>query len=407
MSDSTQPRKGVGTVLPVVVVAAALSGLPAFAPVASASPDPIGGGTTTVTLNSGFVRTLKKHRVKLLALSPATLEGKVASFPVTGGSVDSLNGQGTVSQSGGLVLRSGKKSIALTNLVLDTTANALSATLGKNTSTFAAASGVSSARNGFGVNLGVEKLQLTAAAAKELNRALAPRGKRKGKGPKRASASKKRSSKRIFKANQVLGSAASSPQPSTLTIVPGGNATLTTNAATVAKLVKDKVEIAPIAPSSLTSAGPPPAYALPIGGRTITPTATAGLIQTAGGLKLSQALIPGEAETTMTLNAIYVELATKTATAQITVESKGSGPSLGSLGRSSIADVNFSAAAVTANPAARTVSVQNATATLQAVTAEVLNSVFATPYEAFTVTPAERFAGGDPLGTFSFTAQTQ
>jgi hypothetical protein len=52
------------------------------------------------------------------------------------------------------------------------------------------------------------------------------------------------------------------------------------------------------------------------------------------------------------------------------------------------------------------VTILNANATLQAVTAETLNSVFGAPWDALRI-PHPTFAEGDPLGTFSFTAQTQ
>jgi hypothetical protein len=111
----------------------------------------------------------------------------------------------------------------------------------------------------------------------------------------------------------------------------------------------------------------------------------------------------------MTLGAIWVDLGAKTATVEVSVESKGIDPklNLGVLGRSSIADISLTGATVTADPGTRAISVQNASATLQAVTAETLNSVFVGPFEAVTKTSAEHFAAGDPLGTFSFTAQTE
>jgi hypothetical protein len=79
---------------------------------------------------------------------------------------------------------------------------------------------------------------------------------------------------------------------------------------------------------------------------------------------------------------------------------------LGNLARSSIADVNLTGATVKSDPTAHTVTVENAVATLQAVTAETLNSVFGAPYDEAKI-PHEKFAPGDGLGTFSFTAQTQ
>jgi hypothetical protein len=104
---------------------------------------------------------------------------------------------------------------------------------------------------------------------------------------------------------------------------------------------------------------------------------------------------------------IWVDLGAKTATVEVTIENpKTPEANLGNLGRSSIADINLTGATITSDPNARTVSVQNASATLQVVTAETLNSVFINPVEK-EAGPQEKFAAGDPLGTFSFTAQTQ
>ena len=104
---------------------------------------------------------------------------------------------------------------------------------------------------------------------------------------------------------------------------------------------------------------------------------------------------------------IWVDLGAKTATVEVTIENpKTPEANLGNLGRSSIADISLVGATVTSDPNAHTVSVQNASATLQAVTAETLNSVFIDPIEKL-AGPQEKFAAGDPLGLFSFVAQTQ
>ncbi|HWW67288.1 MAG TPA: hypothetical protein VNY83_04835 [Solirubrobacterales bacterium] len=388
-------------------MAAALFALLAFAPFASAASDPLGSGTTTLKLNKGFAKALKKNGVKVLKVSPATVKGTTVTLPVSGGSLDPTTGQGTVNHSGGIKFKAGKKSATLTSFVLDTTKKSLSAKLGKKNLQVASVVGLSFTREGFGTNVKVGKLKLTSKAAKELNTKLGFGGKN-GKKHKRASVSKA-SSKGVFKANQVLGGSTSVAQPSTVTILPGGNATLTTSLPTVIKLTKVKVGIETIAPTTVAAAGPPPAYAFPIVGESISTTATAGIVKTAGGLKLSQVFVPGSVETTMTLGAIWVDLGAKTASVEVLVQSKGISEklNLGSLGRSSIADISLTGATVTANPTTRTVSVQNATATLQAVTAETLNSVFVEPFEKITASKAEHFAAGDPLGTFSFTAQTQ
>jgi hypothetical protein len=209
-----------------------------------------------------------------------------------------------------------------------------------------------------------------------------------------------------------LGESTSTARLSTVTVLPGGNATLVTNTATVAKLAKVGVKIETVTPTVVSSLGPPPAFAFPIGGESISPAATAGVLKTAGGLKLVQNLeelgAAGAGTTTLTLDNIWVDLGTREATVEVVLENpKTAKTDPGDVGRSSIADVSLTGATVTADPVAHTVSVQNASATLQTVTAEVLNSVFIDPAEEATHAPQERFAAGDPLGTFSFTAQTE
>ncbi|MFI5028761.1 MAG: hypothetical protein ACHQCF_07270 [Solirubrobacterales bacterium] len=411
MTDATQPRTGRGTMLPVVgALAAALFALLAFASFASAASDPLGSGTTTIKLNKGFSKLLTKNGVKVLKVSPGKVSGTTVTLPVSGGSLDPTTGQGTVDNSGGFKFKAGKKNVALKNFVLDTTKKSLSAKLGKKNLKVASVAGLSFTREGFGTNVKIGKLKLTSKAAKELNTKLGLSGKN-GKKGKRASSSKA-SSKGVFKANQLLGGSASATQPSTVTIVPGGNATLTTSLPTVAKLAKVGVKIDTVPPTTVTSAGPPPAYAFPIAGESISPTATAGIVKTTGGLKLVQNLeelgAVGAGTTTLTLGSIWVDLGAKTASVEVIVENpKTAKANLGNLGRSSIADVSLTGATVTADPTNHTVSVQNASATLQVVTAETLNSVFVNPIEEATKVPQEKFATGDPLGTFSFTAQTQ
>ena len=404
MTDATQPRTVRGTKLPAGMMVAALFAMLTFAPFASAAPDPVGSGTATVKLSKGFKKTLSNFGVKILKVKPAKLKGRTATFPVTGGSLDPTTGLGTVNLGGGLKFKAGKKSATVKALVIDTSKKSLTGKVAGKKMKVASLAGWSYTRAGFGVSMTVKKLKLSGSAASRLNSKLGFSSS--GKSSKRAASSRVA---KPFVGGRVIGSAKAEEQPSTVTIIPGGNATLTTDLSTVTKLAKDNVTIKLISPTSLVSAGPPPVFGFPVSGGTIAPNATAGTVQTSGGLILSQVWEPGAKETNMTLNAIYVDLGTKAATVEVTVESKGLDPklNLGPLGRSSIADINLAGATVIADPVARTVSVQNATATLQAVTAEVLNSVFAGPFEAITKTPAEKFAAGDGLGTFSFTAQTQ
>jgi hypothetical protein len=394
MKDVTQPVRHRGTMLSAVALVAALAASLVLAPFASAASDPLASGTTTITLNKNLFKKLKKSGTKVIKVSPGTVKARRVTLPVSGGSLDPTNGQGTIEQSGGIKFKHGKKSAVVKLLELDTTSKSLKAKVGGKSMKLASVSGLSSARNGFGANVTIGSTKLTSKAAKQLNKKLGFTGKKAKKAP--------------FKGGKGLGSGLSETQPKTVTVLPGGNATLATSLATDLKLAKVLVGIETVAPATEPEPIPPPAYAFPISGGTIAPNAEGGVLQTTGGLKLVQEFKPG-VETTMTLNAIWVDLGAKTATVEVTLASTVSEEinKLGNLGRSSIANISLTGATVKSDPSAHTVSVENATATLQAVTAETLNSVFVEPFEAITKTEGERFKEGDPLGTFSFTAQTQ
>ncbi len=421
MKRVTQPVGARGTMLSAVAVVAALAATLALAPFASAASDPVASGTTTVKLNKGLVKKLKQYNVKVLKLSPGSVKGSAVTLPVSGGSLDPVTGLGTVEHSGGIKFKAGKKSAPVNTLVLDTTTASLTAKVAGKSMKFASVKGFTSARNGFGANISISALKLTGKAAKQLNKKLGFSGQKKGKGKakgnKRASVSK--AVQPPFKGNQVLGGSTSETQPKTVGVLPTGNAQLVLSPAALAKLNNVgphppnepgpfAVKLAPVEPTKVVSLSPVTAV-FPISGGTVGPTATTGVLQTAGGLKLTQNLeAVGKGETTLVMGNIWVDLGAKTASVEVTITNpKTPEANLGNLGRASIADVNLTGATIVSDPTTRTVSVQNASATLQAVTAETLNSVFITPIEKATSQPQTKFAGGDPLGVFSFTAQTE
>ena len=94
--------------------------------------------------------------------------------------------------------------------------------------------GLTVARNGFGANVSITSLKLTGKAAKQLNKKLGFTGK-KGKGTKSKRASTSKALQPPFKGNQVLGSTTSETQPKTVVVLPSGQASLTTDEATVKK----------------------------------------------------------------------------------------------------------------------------------------------------------------------------
>jgi hypothetical protein len=419
-----------GTKLPLAVLAAALFALLAFAPFASAAADPVEGGSATVTLNSGFVKSLKKRGVKIIKIKPAKLKGKKATFPVVGGEMDPTNGAGTVKLGGGLKFKAGKKSAPVKGLVIDTTKKVLFAKVAGKKVKLAPVKGYTFVRTGFGVSMAIKKLKLTKAAAKKLNGKL---GFAKAK-PK------------PFVANKLLGSAKAEEQPATVTVLPGGNVLFNANQELLLKLKDVETSASVIAPTTEKGLGN---YELPITGGTIAPSGAAGVVQTAGGLLLTQKLptSPTTAlETEITLGNMWLDLSAKTVTVEVVAKSNASSSlNLGNLGRSSIADMTITG--VTADPVARTVSVSSS-AVLQPIAAEVLEGfvkvyqayyeagfylefcALATPNNCESADPTEKAAeqeaakaaakkaaeervakdhitAGNPLGTFSFTAQTQ
>jgi hypothetical protein len=160
---------------------------------------------------------------------------------------------------------------------------------------------------------------------------------------------------------------------------------------------------------------------------------------------LTQKLDKGDGsflETEITLGNMWLDLSAKTVTVEVVAKSNASESlNLGNLGRSSIADLTVTG--VTVDPTARTVSVSSS-AVLQPISAEVLEGfvkVYQAYFEAVFVAKAcaldpsfpghcateeeqaiakkaakeaaekkvekDHIAAGNPLGTFSFTAQTQ
>jgi len=414
MREVTQPVRARGTMRSAVAVVAALAALLAFAPVASATSDPLASGTTTITLNKGLYKKLKKNGVKVLKVSPATVKKRTVKLPVSGGSLDPTTGVGTVEHNGGIKFKHGKKTATVNTLVLETATASLKAKVAGKNMKLASVKGVTLTRNGFGANVSITALKLTGKAAKQLNKKLGFTGKKKNKNGKKVAV------KPLFKGNQTLGAAASETQPKTVGVLAGGNTNLTLSPAALQKLARVgpppgegegpfAVKLGIVPPTTLVSAGPPPTLGFPISGGTIAPDATGGIVQHTGGITLTQNLeAVGKGETTLTMSNIWLDMGAKTATVEVTIENpKTPEANLGNLGRSSIADIQLTGATITSNPLTRTVSVQNGTATLQAVTAETLNSVFITPIEKATAEPQEKFAAGDPLGTFSFTVTTQ
>lgn len=436
MIEATRPRGGRGSVLVAAAFAAALVACLAFASQAFAAANTVATTSSTkLTLTKGFTNKLKKSGVKIQAVAPATLQGNTLTLPVSEGSIDPTNGQGTLTHESGLKFKKGSKSAVVKKLVLETATSSIKANVAGKSMKFASLSGLSNARNGFGVNISASSVKLTGSAASQLNKKLFPpeKKKKKGKKNKRATLSKKKAKKapaKPFKGNLALGASASEVQFTKVTVLPGGSASLATDGTTMQKLENVEVVITPTGGTTTSGTAPAVVYTLPIVGGLISPALTSGLIETNGGVKLTQILPTGpepneKISTEINLDKMGVDMAAHTLIAEVVASSDASPAlNLGNLGRSSIADISGGTATV--DPISRTVSVQNAAAVLQPVSAEVLNG-FVKVYAGYVKAGAEAMGApkevaeamaaqieaenaikdGDPLGTVSFTATTQ
>jgi hypothetical protein len=372
MSDATQPRTPRGRLLGPAI-ALALLALLALAPFASAAYDPVAGGTTKLSLDKGFLTLLKKNGVKLLGKESAKLKGTTVTFPAIGGKLDPTTSKGFVEHEGALVFQAGKNSIPIKALQLKTTQkhSPFSVKVGGGQLKLASAAKISTAREGFGLKIKTTTLKLSAKVAERLDKKLRMRG--------------------VFAQGQTIGSTVTKVRPATVTVQGTGRTSLTPNPETIARLNELFVAVNPIFPAEHLGS----AFTFSIFGGTIAIDASTGTLETNGSLELIQ-LMGGQ----VFLHEPWVDLATKTLSAEVDVEPV---PTFaGKLGRVAIADLSLAGAAISSNPGARTVTVDNAAATMQAGLAETLNEVFAKPKGK-----GNFFKAGEPLGIISFTAQSQ
>jgi hypothetical protein len=358
---------------------ATLVALLAFAAQAQAARDPIASGNTDLHMKGGFMRKLSNLGINVTGFNGGSTSGNKIGTAISGGKLDPTNVEGFVEGTQGYQLSRGGRSASVTSLNVNTVRGAVFASVAGAHMQFATFPKPSSGREGFGANFKAGQLTLTAKAAQRISNTLKLSG-----------------SQAI--PSRVMSNLFVSAQPGTLTILPQGSATLNANPATLAKFGAKGVEL----PKGITAIAPatqPKAteLAFPIAGGSLTPTASSGTISTTGGVQITK--VTKTTSPTVTLKNIQIDFAAKTASAELEVP--GSGP----IGRKPIVAISFEAKQVVANPTLRTVSIENAAATLQAEAAQLLNTAFNQP--APEPPPASNFVTGDPLGTFSLTVQAQ
>jgi hypothetical protein len=334
---------------------------------AHATYDPVGSGTTKLTLDRGFVSFLKKDKIKLLPAAGASKKGSSFVLPVMGGNLDTTIGKGEIDQGGTLVFQGARKKVPWKKIVLRTKSTPLIAKVGGSQLKIATSRKLSSAREGFGTSFSAKQLKLTAKVATRLNKKLRP--------------------KIPFFQGQLLGTVSAKVQPRLTTILAQGKATLAFDEAFVTKMDKHFVSINPIFPAEHQKS----IFSLPIiGGGSLAPDGSEGELRTGGEIEFLQ-LGAGQ----VFWREQWLEMAERLDGAEVDVEPTPAFP--GKLGRLGV--LRAAPFGVASNPSLRTISASNVQLTLTAQTAQTFNEAFAEG--------KEDFKAGEVAGALSFTAQGQ
>lgn len=372
MTDTASSRARWWRALPLAALLPAA--LLIFAPLAGATYNPLSAtsGQTRLTLAKPFLSLLKANNVKLIGKEGAALKNGVVSFPVSGGKFDPTTSNGFVEHAGALYFKAGARKVPLTSLQLKTTQKhaPFSAKFGGGQLKMASAKSIAVTREGFADKVRVQTLALSAKVATRLGKKLRLKG--------------------VFKAGQLLGSTLTIANPQTVAVAESGRAGFSFDPGTAAKLQSLFVAINPIFPAE--HPGP---FTLPIFTGTISPTATEGTIQTLGAIELIQ--IGGGQ---VFLREAWAELGPGAYSPEL--ELTPSPPYGGKLGRVPVGTLSLAGAAISSDPAARTVGVTNAAVSMGANLAAAFNDAFAKP-----IGKPDVFHAGEPLGSVSFVAVAQ
>lgn len=338
-----------------------------FAVSAQAAYDPIGGGTTKLTLDKGFLAALKSEGITLQAKAPAKRRGSTILLPVSGGKEDPTTLKGEVEHEGQLVFSKGKRKVVLRDIEFKAKKTPLFAKVGGSQLKVASTKKLNAKRSGFGSAFKAQGLSLTQKVATRLNKKL-----RTG---------------RLFAEGMALGSLQSSPLPQRVTILDEGSATITPDPVFLAKLKPLFVSLNPISPAELQP-GPVLRFPIALGGQ-LAPDASEGTLRLNGAIELLQ-LGAGQ----VFHKEYWLDLGAKSTSAEVDIEPTPAFP--GKLGRIGVFDIDMGAAQVTSDPKTRTISVSNATLRLTATAAQQFDDAFAEGKPVF--------VAGEAFGSVGFGA---
>jgi hypothetical protein len=338
----------------------------AFASNTHATYDPLGSGTTKLTLDKSFASFLKRDGIKLTTKAGAKKKGSSFALRVIEGNLDPTTGKGEIDTAGTLVFQGSQGKVPLRELVVKTQPT-LTAKVGGSQLKVASSHKLSSKREGFGTVFQAKQLKLTAKVITRLNKKLRP--------------------KVPFTQGQLLGALTSKAQPRVTTILAQNRATLVFDPAFVSKMDAHFVSINPIFPAEHAYS----TFSLPIiGGGSLAPNGSEGELRTGGSIEFLQ-LGAGQ----VFWHEQWLELATRSDTAEVDVEPTPAFP--GKLGRLGV--LQAAPFSVSADPGVRTISASAVRLSLTGQSAQTFDEAFAEG--------KEDFKAGEAVGTMSFTAQGQ
>ena len=364
----------------IVGAAAVVAALLAFVPAANAARDPISGGTTDLHLKKGFVKKLTNLGIGLAGVGTGQVSGNAITLPVTEGMFDPTNAQGHITSPGGFQLVKGARSVAITDVEVNTVQSYVRANVAGSKMKLGTFANPTTGREGFGARVKASQLTLTQNAANRISNKLGLQG-----------------SQRINQ--RVMSNEFNITEPSTLTLLAQNEATFEASPITLKKLSEKGVApsgfnpIAPAKQSKIVN------FTFPITGGTITPDGSSGQVNTVGGVEI---LKKGKVTSPqMRITNAVLELKQKTLTVELELL-----PTPGAVGRSTIAELVFPTGSFQTNPTTRQLTIQKLEAKLQPTAATTLNTLF---NQGDTPAPpaSSEFAAGELFGTFSMTLQAQ
>jgi hypothetical protein len=394
-----------GVVLTLVAASALLTWFAvAGAARALAEDDPLAGGSTQLDLQKGLRAALRARGVKLVARKPASANSKAgtARLPVGGGGMNPTTGTGRIVHRGRLGFRRGRRHLFIRSVTLDTRRGLITAKVGhgKMKVAFARRIGYANRQSDLGADVTVGSLRLTAPFAKRLNARL-------GVG--------------TFRSFRRVATSSSTIRPASMKVVPvspppgnlrSGYLFLKPERSALAKLESKGITyfewpcemescaastMGPLSPANFIGAGPPSMY-FPITGGRISPDASSGTVETAGGIRIATNDLLSTNPAVVVLTDIWIELDAGLVTAN--AEFQPSPPAPGNIGRMAIADLDVSDASGGSGYVRSSVHSSGGTLKLTQTMASVLNHTFPGPATG-------DFMSGDALAGLTFDAETR